>query len=332
MIPTYYPSRRAAVLGTLAALSGLPPTSTAQTASPQTPQKANAMTLSEQLLHSTIEIVCEIGPGNFSFGTGFFFALFPQGNSNVPILVTNKHVIAGAATGHLRLTMRKADSTADLTNFIDVTVPDFPAQWIPHPDPEVDLAIMPCAYLTNELIAQGKTPFIITADPSLVPTEAELADLTPLEDVLVVGYPNGIIDTAHNIPVFRRGITATPVYIDFNNKKEFLIDAAIFPGSSGSPVFLFNQGAWTTRQGNSIVGGTRVKLLGVVYGVMLNSVSGDITIVPAPTQAHGVVNYQVPNNLGVCIRASRVLDFEPIIVQRGFTPPEGYKMRAAATP
>lgn len=191
--------------------------------------------------------------------------------------------------------MQNDDGSVDLNNFVDVTVPNFPTQWVPHPDPAVDLTIMPCAGLLTELSKQGKKVFLITLDPSLVPSDAELADLTSLEDLLVVGYPDGIIDRAHNIPVFRRGITATPAYIDFNNAKEFLIDAAIFPGSSGLPVLLFNQGPWVNRKGDTMIGTVRVKLLGIVYGVMLNSVSGNISIVPAPTQAHAVVNSQVPN-------------------------------------
>ena len=327
------PSRRAVVSGILVGCLGLPLDRIAQAAaqddtkSKAANQQASAMTPTEQLLHSTVQIVCETTPSNLSFGTGFFFSLFPQGGQNVPVIVTNKHVVAGANVGHFKLTMQKDDGSPDLQNFIDVSVPNFPTKWIPHPDPAVDLTIMPCAGLLQELTGQGKKPFLITLDPPLVPTDAELADLTPLEDILVVGYPNGISDNAHNIPVFRRGITATPVYIDFQNRQEFLIDAAIFPGSSGSPVFLFNQGTYATRAGVTNIG-TRIKLLGIVHAVMLNSVSGDIAIVPAPTQARAVVNSQVPNNLGVCLRASRVLEFEKILVQNGFVPPAGYKIRA----
>jgi hypothetical protein len=266
---------------------------------------------------------------NISSGTGFLFAFFLQGDQNVPAIVTNKHVVAEAKIGHLRLTIQNDDGSADLGNFVEFVVPDFPTRWIPHPDPAVDLTIMPCAGLLQDLAKQGKKAFLVTLDPSLVPTDAELTELTPLEDILVVGYPNGIIDSTHNIPVFRRGITATPASIDFNSKKEFLIDAAIFPGSSGSPVLLFNQGTYATRQGVTV--GSRVKLLGIVYAVFNNSVNGEISIVPAPTQARAVVNSQVPNNLGICVKASRVLEFEPIFVEKGFKPPDGYKMRAAPT-
>lgn len=323
-----FPSRRTAIFGILGGLLGIPSNGFTQASSQQSITPAEPMTPTEQLLHSTVQIICETTPGNNSYGTGFFFAFFQQGNQNVPAIVTNKHVIAGATSGRLRLTLQRTDGSADLNNSIDVSVTDFPKYWIAHPDPAVDLAVMPCASLLQDLNNQGKKPFLISLDPSLIPSDAENAELTPLEDILVVGYPNGISDPAHNIPVLRRGITATPPYIDFSNKKEFLIDAAIFPGSSGSPVLLFNQGTWSARGGGTVVG-NRIKLLGIVYGVMLNSVTGEISIAPAPTQARAVVNSLVPNNLGVCIRASRVLEFEPIFVQKGFKPPEGYKMRAA---
>jgi hypothetical protein len=301
-----------------------------KTAAQESVGKTPKMAPSELLLHSTVQIISETTLGAASFGTGFFFAFFPQGNQNVPAIVTNKHVVAGATTGHLKLTMQSADGSVDLNNFVDFIVPDFAIHWIPHPDPAVDLTVMPCAGLLQQLENQGKKAFLVTLDQSLVPTDADLAELTPLEDILVVGYPNGIIDKAHNIPVFRRGITATPANIDFNNTTEFLIDAAIFPGSSGSPVLLFNQGSYATRQG--LVIGSRVKLLGIVHAVFNDLVNGEISIVPAPTQARAVVNSAVPNNLGVCIKASRVLEFEPVFVQRGFKPPDGYKMRAGSSP
>jgi hypothetical protein len=151
-----------------------------------------------------------------------------------------------------------------------------------------------------------------------------------LEDVLIVGYPDGISDTKNNVPVFRKGISATPVYLDFMGKKEFLVDAAIFPGSSGSPAFLFNQGTWLLRDGTTVAGGYRVQLLGVIYAVALHTTDGEIVIVPAPTQARAVAKSQIPNNLGLCIKASRILEFEPILIQKGVKAPDGYKIRAGS--
>jgi hypothetical protein len=61
---TYFPSRRAAIGGILGGLSGFPLTLIAQTSVHENIPKAKTMTLSEQLLHSTVQIICETTPGN----------------------------------------------------------------------------------------------------------------------------------------------------------------------------------------------------------------------------------------------------------------------------
>ncbi len=328
-------SRRAALSGLIAgplfARLGIFPSAHAdESPSTEAGPRPVSLTLTEQMQHSTVQIVSELGPNNLSSGSGFFFLLFMQGNQSVPVIVTNKHVAVGNI-GHISITSQRADGTPDLNNVLRVTIADFAAQWLHHPNPDVDLAILAFLPIVSDLEKEGKKPFIVPLPPDIIPNDQEFSELTPLEDVLIVGYPNGISDTAHNIPVFRRGITATPAYIDFQNKEEFLIDAAIFPGSSGSPVFLYNQGAYSNRNGGTIVG-TRIKLLGVVHAVLLDNVNGEMTIIPAPTQARNVVTSQIPNNLGMCIRASRILEFEPLIAQQGFKVPEGYKMRFQAVP
>lgn len=56
--------------------------------------------------------------------------------------------------------------------------------------------------------------------------------------MIFVGYPDGLFDTTNLLPVMRRGITASHPNIDYEGTPAFLIDASVFRGSSGSPVFL----------------------------------------------------------------------------------------------
>jgi V8-like Glu-specific endopeptidase len=294
---------------------------------PSKEEKKFVLTPTEQLMHSTVMIKCEDNNGNQSTGTGFIFLLFNHNNQNVPVLVTNKHVIKGATRGVLIFTEATADNTPNYGKNIPLQITDFSQAWVDHPALEVDLTILPLTPFLTHLQGDGKRPFFIGLDQSIIPTGEGFRSLTPVEDVLIVGYPDGISDTANNVPVFRRGISATPPFIDFMGKREFLIDAAIFPGSSGSPVFLFNQGAWTLRDGNTVAGGYRIQLLGIVYAVTLHKTNGEIVIVPAPTQARALAVTQIPNNLGLCIKSSRLLEFEPILIQRGLKPPDGYKLR-----
>jgi hypothetical protein len=115
------------------------------------------------------------------------------------------------------------------------------------------------------------------------------------------------------MPVSRRGVTATHPNLDYEGRREFMIDAACFPGSSGSPVFLYNVGGWADRQGNMMMGGIRVKLLGAPYAGPQHTAEGDIHIVNVPTQQKPVALSRIPNNLGLVIKASRLLDFDDVL-------------------
>lgn len=131
----------------------------------------------------------------------------------------------------------------------------------------------------------------------------------------------------HQLPLFHRGYTATPPQIDFQGRKEFLVDFSTWPGASGSPVLLYEEGITVNRQGGVNLGGSRTMLLGIVYGVGVEGVNGKVIIQSAPVIVPGQM--LVPTNLGACIKAERILDFEPLFVSRGVKPPAGYKMRSA---
>jgi hypothetical protein len=94
-----------------------------------------------------------------------------------------------------------------------------------------------------------------------------LKGLDAVEEVLFIGYPCGIWDARNLLPIVRRGITATPIYIDFSGRKQFLIDASVFPGSSGSPVFIYNAGIYWDKKSGSTVVGHRLFFLGILSEV-----------------------------------------------------------------
>jgi hypothetical protein len=92
-------------------------------------------------------------------------------------------------------------------------------------------------------------------------------------------------------------------------------------------VFLYNQGAWADRAGH-LQFGSRAALIGIVFGVYNHATDGQIVMRPAPTQLTPMVQSLVPNNLGVCIRAAKLLDFEPLLVKLGVKVPDGYFIRS----
>src|SRR5205807_1432897 len=134
------------------------------------------------------------------------------------IIVTNRHVVQGWNKCSFNLISRAADGSPDLDNHIPIEISPFENAYIPHPN--VDLAIIPLAPILSDLAKKNPLPFFIGLDPSLIPTEEELKELTPLEQILTVGFPGRIWDEVHNLPVFHMGYTATPSYVDFKGNKE----------------------------------------------------------------------------------------------------------------
>lgn len=52
--------------------------------------------------------------------------------------------------------------------------------------------------------------------------------------------------------------------VDFNGEPKFLIDASVFGGSSGSPVFIIDFGGKPDRNSNVLIGNPVVIFVGVV--------------------------------------------------------------------
>ena len=273
-------------------------------------QVSDALSIADKLAHSTVRLECDLANGNTSTGTGFFFAFGKDGERNVPAIVTNRHVIADAVKGRFHLTVRNSLGGPKVGTTVAAELDNFEARWTPHPDANIDLCVMPIAPLVREAESQGRSPFYVSLDESLVPTDDELSALDVSESITMVGYPNGLWDRVNNMPIFRRGATATHPAFDWNGKPEFIIDAACFPGSSGSPVFLFDVGGYSDKRGNTIVGRGRLKLLGVLYAGPQHVADGTIVVVPVPTAAKPVALTAIPLHLGFIIKAKALDAFE----------------------
>lgn len=276
-----------------------------------------SLSIMEQLCFSTTRIEATDSNGKISVGTGFFFCFKIDENTSIPFVVTNKHMVNGMKTGQFMFT--KADDSGNPINkeHIKIYIDQFEQQWFFHPDDDVDLCIMPVDKIHNIAQKQGEPLFYRTYDETLIPDSYKLNELDAVEDILMIGYPNGLWDSVNNKPIIRKGITATDVKFDYKGKKEFLIDAACFPGSSGSPVLLCNVGGYNDKNGSLILGGTRLFLLGILYAGPQLTVEGDIKVVTIPNVQHkALVVSQIPNNLGCVIKSSRILDFIPIIKQK----------------
>lgn len=264
----------------------------------------------EQLTHSTVRIETQLTTGGVSVGTGFYMNLLRNEDNFVPVIITNKHVVAKAHTGKFHVTLKGDDGMPILGNYKQFQLGSFEDQCVKHPDPNVDLAAYPLGPLLNAVETQGKVLFYVALETDLIPNDDERENLSTMEDIIMIGYPNGIWDSVNNLPVIRKGITATHSHIPWNGKTEFLTDIASFPGSSGSPVFLANIGGYMDKQGNTYMGTHRIKLLGVHYAGAIHTATGEIRVVSVPTSNTSTPITQIPNNIGVVINSKRILELE----------------------
>lgn len=122
---------------------------------------------------------------------------------------------------------------------------------------------------------------------------------------MFVGYPSGIWDHKNVLPVARRGMTATPSYVDFNGTKTFLIDASVFPGSSGSPVFIYYAGGHPDKEGN-LYAGNRMHFMGIVAKVYQRLEQGEIRVVDIPTAQKYLAEINQMIDLGIVYKAETV--------------------------
>ena len=185
------------------------------------------LTIPERLMHSTARIECNDSSDRESTGTGFFFKFLDDGRSHVPVIVTNKHVVRNSVVGAFHLTRKNPDGSAAVGNHLRIEFEKFESLWIFHPDDSVDLAVMPVASVMNRASEKGVNFFYMSLDPALIPNNETVEDLTGFDDIIMVGYPNGLWDSSNNLPILRAGATATHPKYNYEGKPYFLIDCAL---------------------------------------------------------------------------------------------------------
>lgn len=238
-----------------------------------------ASPIAESWIYATMLIENEWGEG----GTGFLVFRAIDDRSGRIFLATNKHVLHEKAEMRkqatrilLYLNIKNADgSVTGQTAEVSLNLDDGSRRWREHPNKDVDVLVFDITPLLVQYpqIEKRWAEYTLFADPA----KLEELDITIGEEVLVIGYPLGLRHAKTNLPLVRGGIVATRIGENLEDEckeedgtirkrllRGFLIDGAVIPGSSGSPVVLKPIPARFTRQGIMLGSPPPPILLGIV--------------------------------------------------------------------
>src|SRR5262245_48826910 len=166
-------------------------------------------------------------------------------------IVTNKHVIAGLDKILVRFSPGTYGKGSGAAEILEVVLREQEQQiWTAHPEDAVDLALIPFYPIAaaqrvghfNMVINDPTPDSKMLGDHFVITQKISQSGAAEGEDVHVLGFPIGVLSDQlfgpeRSYPVARRGSIAwiRPALDKVNT--EFLIDAFIFPGNSGRPVF-----------------------------------------------------------------------------------------------
>jgi len=218
-----------------------------------------------------------------SAGTGFFLFRPVSSDRGHVLLVTNKYVLPPTGTPRniqIRVTVGTGDKAA--VRFVDIPVVGADGQYLAnvrlHPTPGFDVVAL---NLTEAIVKQGIQGAWLPFDLLSTPERLKNENITVGDEIFLLGYPNAIFDARNVSPVLRTGVIATVPSegYAFNDalKKQFglpdridgfLIDANVFPGSSGSVVILKQQSTTIGPRGETVV--SAAKKIPYVLNLFLN--------------------------------------------------------------
>ena len=219
----------------------------------------------EMIITTTIRIEAS-SDSQSSTGTGFFYSI-SEHDKYIPMIITNRHVVQGMKKITIVFTLADQFNNS-LNKHIRYSIDNVTSGIVFHPNKDIDLCAITLYDIINDIQSRGETIHTYYIDKTILANQELLNNLDAFEEIIMVGYPNGLWDKTNNKPIVRKGITATHPALNYNGKSEFLIDAACYPGSSGSPIFYLDK-SYKTEVGASHTG-FKIFLLGILYSGPIN--------------------------------------------------------------
>jgi hypothetical protein len=259
----------------------------------------------KKLLFSTTLVEARSADGKQTrTGTGFVYNHDLGNHRGILFIVTCRHLLDGLTSATLSFVQRQ-NGKPDPGHICRVPVDNLPELAFYDPDPRIDLAIIPVKPLLQRFYTNTQIPYFQTLDNDLIPNRQTAESLGAIQRLVFAGYPAGLRDELHLLPLAQAGFTASPYVVDFDGLPVFLIDARVPPGTSGSPVVVLDHGADSTPVGATVAG--RLHFLGVLSDAYFRTTNGKIQFRPPPPYAPTA---EQPDswNMGVVVKPAAILD------------------------
>jgi hypothetical protein len=190
-----------------------------------------ALDLSTQLMQATVQVEQRLPDGRHTIGTGFLINdPTPDGKPRT-VLVTARHVfdrMPGATANIGYRVQDKAGGWSFTPQAVTIHATGRDA-FVHHPTRDV-VAI---AVEAPPEFARAAIPLAWLAGPDTFTKYG----VGPGDEMMVLGYPQGLSANAAGFPILRSGRVASPIEPD-TVSPTFLLDFRVFPGNSGGPVFI----------------------------------------------------------------------------------------------
>jgi S1-C subfamily serine protease len=185
----------------------------------------------ESLPLAVTRVTTMLGQQHLTNATGFFFE-----REGRLFVVTSRHVVFDEASKHHpdRIEIELHVNERNLAETVQFSIPLYRegrSVWREGLDSAGAIDVVAVQLernaLPEALLLQAFTPANLAGKLDSV----EMGD-----SVLIVGFPLGVHDTLHRLPVARQSVIASAFGIRFQGKGFFLTDARLHRGTSGAPV------------------------------------------------------------------------------------------------
>jgi S1-C subfamily serine protease len=193
------------------------------------------MDLASHLMAATVEVEQPLADGRHMIGTGFLVNdPTPDGRART-VLITAGHVLEKmpGAQAHIGYRVQGKDGGWRYDpQPIAIRAAGAPL-WTKNPTSDVAVMVVKAP----PEFANAAIPMAWLADGA----GFAQAGLGPGDEMMVLGYPQGLSANSAGFPILRSGRIASPIDAPAASRT-FLLDFRVFPGNSGGPVFAVGTG------------------------------------------------------------------------------------------